>query len=163
MNSEDIDKVNIKYGFKDKLTVLDYDRIVNSWEGDFPTQHTWWKKYSLFAVHVLKAMYDFNKSVEINEDNYDKFIPILKRYFLTDKEYETIVKNVGYMKRDAPTLFMETPVFKIYNMMRMWHIKPSLNDLFNMEYKIFMKFYLYSLGENFVVPFGKPEEETYVR
>lgn len=162
MSSKDIEKENIEYDFKTNLTVLDYEKIVNSWKADFPTQHTWWKTFSQFAVHVLTRMYNY-ENLEVNEVNYDKFIPTLEKYFLTDKEYETIVKNVGYMKRDAPTLFRETPVFKIYNMMRMWHIKPSLNDLFNMEYKVFMKFYLYSLGENFVVPLGKPEGETYVR
>lgn len=151
MTSETIEKGNIRSGYK-KLTPLLFDKILEEWDGDLPEERDWWKIYSGFAVYFLERMSHFSDKLDITEENYDSFLPIMKDYFLTDKEYEIIVRNVAFMRRDTVTAYKETPMYKIYNMMKLWNMKPTITELLEMSYKNFMKLYLYTLGERFILP-----------
>ena len=149
MTSENIEQANIRLDFK-YLTPLVFDKLIEKWEGDYPTDRSWWKSFSPFSKYFLEAMC-YNK-VEVTEENYSEFIPTMEDYFLTDKEYQILVGNVAFMKEDAPSAYLETPMYKMYNMMKLWDVKPTFTEMAQMTYKRFMKLYLYTLGERFIVP-----------
>ena len=149
MTSENIEQENIRSGFK-YLTPLVFDKLIERWNGIYPTDRLWWKSFSPFSKFFLQNM--CYNTIEVTEKNYDEFIPVMEDYFLTDKEYEVLVGNVAFMKEDAPTAYLETPIYKIYNMMKLWDVKPTFTEMAQMTYKRFMKLYLYTLGEKFIVP-----------
>ena len=157
MTSESIGKVNIRSDFK-SLTTLGFDKIIENWNGDYPmTTRDWWKLFTPFGKFFLESMcYNI---IDITEENYDEFLPIMEDYFLTDKEYEIIVRNVAFLKKDSMTAYKETPMYKIYNMMNFWNVKPTFTELGQMTYKRFMKLYLYTLGERFIVPMREKEQQ----
>ena len=156
MTSENIDKENIRSGFR-YLTTLEFDKIIEDWEGDLPEDHKWWQTYTPFGSFFLKRM--SYHTIEVTEENYETFIPVLEDFFLTDKEYEIIVRNVAFIKKDTLHAYRETPIYKIYNMMKLWNVRLTFKELSRMEYKTFMKLYLYTLGERFIVPMRKEKEE----
>ena len=156
MTSESIEQVNIRSDFK-YLTPLIFDKLIEKWTGAYPTDREWWKSFSPFSKFFLQYMcYNF---IEVTEEDYDEFIPIMEGYFLTDREYEVLVGNVAFMKKDAPQAYLETPMYKIYNMMKLWDVKPTFTELAQMTYKRFMKLYLYTLGERFIVPTMERKEK----
>lgn len=162
MSLKNTEKVNIKLGFKAFVTVEHFDQILSSYSGELPESPDFWKEYHPFGIHLLKCV-RHNGTWPATKDNYKDYVPIMKRYFLTDEEYETIVKNVGFMKKDINNIYKDTPIYKIYNMMKMWGTYPTMSELLQMNYKTFLKIYLYSLGDRFVVPLRKPETQEYVQ
>ena len=162
MNLEDIEKENTGLEFKESITVAEYEDIMSNYGGeDIPVGFGFWKEYHPFNVHLLN--HAIGLSFSIDEEEYASFLPILERYFLTDKEYDIIVKNVGFIKNDATTLYMDTPTLKVYSMMKMWNTVPTITELMSMNYKTFMKLHLYSLGDRFIMPLTNKEEGDYHR
>lgn len=170
MNFETIEMGNIeseqKLGrfFKESITVQEYDRICNSWKEELPRRFNWWYKYTPFAHFVLESCcIDTGSKIEMDRKNYWMFIPAMKRYFMTYKEYYTIVRNIAFLKKDIEIIFKDTNIFKIYNMMKLWGVTPSLGELLNMDLKIFNKLYLYGLGDRFIVPLKQKDTQEYVQ
>lgn len=162
MSLENIEKGNIKFAFKRFVTVEEFDQILNSYTGELPETPEFWKEYHEFGEHVLMSLIEHKTFTLTIKDNYEYFVPTMKRYFLTDEEYETIVKNVGFMKKDINNIYKDTPIYKIYNMMKMWGTYPTMSELLKMNYKTFLKIYLYSIGDRFIIPL-KPKAQDYVQ
>lgn len=162
MSLENSEKENTRLEFRYFMTVEDFDKILSTYEGELPEKPDFWKEYHPFGVHMLKENW-YGGDCPVNKDNYDQYIPIMKRYFLTNEEYETIVKNVGFMKKDINSIYKDTPIYKIYNMMKMWGTYPTISELLHMNYKTFLKIYLYSLGDRFIIPLKKPKAQEYVQ
>jgi hypothetical protein len=156
MNSEHIGKENIRSDFK-WLTPLKFDKIIEDWGEDLPEDRDWWKSFTPFGAFFLKLMC-YNK-IKVTEENYNEFVPVMEEFFLTDKEYEIIVRNVAFIKKDTLQAYRETPIYKVYNMMNLWRVKPTFTELSQMDYKTFMKLYLYTLGERFIVPMREKEQQ----
>jgi hypothetical protein len=158
MTSENTEQASIRLDFK-YLTPLVFDKLIEEWKGDYPTDRSWWKSFNTFSKYFLEYMC-YNK-IEVTEENYEEFVPTMEDYFLTDKEYKILVGNVAFMKEDTPSAYLETPIYKIYNFMKLWDVKPTFTELAQMTYKRFMKLYLYTLGDKFIIPSANRKGDIY--
>lgn len=167
MTSNNIEKENTRLDiivkesdFCNSISVEFYDRIISFWEEERPSGRGWWYEYSLYAVHVLNSV-SMRKSYDINESNYHLFIPIMKKYFLTIEEYDIIVKNIAFVKKDNLKGLIDTPLFKVFSMLKFWNVSPTIENLINMDYKTFIKLYLYTVGDRFIKPINPKEKGDY--
>ena len=157
MISNNTEKESIKYAgnirlsdYKESLTVEEYDRIYNSFDGEKPQgKHDWWTTYTPYGCHVIK-MVSIGKFTVPTRKNYKFFLPVLERYFLNEKEYETIAKNIACIKNNTLDGITDTPIFKIFTTMKTIGVLPSLMDFIKMDYKSFIKLYLYIMGDKFM-------------
>lgn len=101
---------------------------------------------------------DVDLDSEITRKTWYKFIPLLKRMFLTYSEYHGLIRNVHYLKGNTPIPGPEDGDFMLYIMIRNKEL--PFNPL-KLDYKTFFKLYLYIFGENYLPGLSKREKDIY--
>lgn len=149
---------DIESRFKKELTVEDWLDITGSYPGIPNLNYYFWYHISDFGIHVLKRTKLNEKEHEIPIDldtltwkDWHHFIPVLRKYFITFREYWGIAWNIRFTKRGMAEYVAETPDYMLYCLSRDANI--NITDCLNMKYKTFYKLYLYRvIGESIKSP-----------
>jgi len=146
-----------KISFCTELNVREYISIIHNWGKIPPFGYIWWEHITSFGLFFLEQMVmeeDEEKFLELKKTitwrDWHKFIPLLKKFFITNAEYREIVNNVSFIKRRPSFGPSEDPVFHVYLLFRQQQATMTLNDIMDLDYKTFLKFYFYNLGEAIV-------------
>ena len=137
-------KFDVGYNYKT------FRRIIEDYPEPIKTPAVyWWYKKTSFGFYLLGELC-MNPTLnrpdlpDIPEKDWYHFIPVLKEYFVTYKEFQNIVNNVYYLKG-----FKQVPIedtnFITYVLIKQFG-KMSYDEILELPYKQAMILYLYSIA-----------------
>lgn len=141
---------SIDIAFQKKLTVRDWLYLTKSYPGPIKIRPWWWLHKTDFGMYVLKyACMEEERLEEMNVTwrNWHRFIPTLRRYFLSVNEYKGTVLNALLSKKGRYQMVQENPTYKLYIMIRGLNTDFSIKDILDMDTKTFFSLYLYIASE----------------
>lgn len=138
-----------EYKFKDNLNFKQIRAIVDKYEKELklPVAH-WWYKKTDFGAFMLKNLCSSLSLPDIPEEDWVHFIPALKSYFITYKEFGNIVHNAIYLQ-GAKKFPKEDTNFMSFILIKEF-CKLTYKEILSLPYKRAIVLYVYSVARNMI-------------